>query len=127
MKEFLQGHFDLMKEYASLAIKIQRTNLKTMVTIELGGEKVTRSVAEWVIRRRELSTLDFEAWSGLSDRGLKDSREKQSNGEFIDKKVVRFYDQSERDNKVELYRSEAHIIDGQLEVINAVTDLVESE
>jgi len=30
-----------------------------------------------------------------------------------------------RDERLELYRSEPTIIDGQLEVVNAVTDLVE--
>lgn len=124
IKEWLQGHFDLMKEYAELAIRIQKTNLETKVKIELGGEQVKKSIAEWVIRRRELAHLDFEAWSNLTDRGLKEEKTRQSDGQILEKKIVRFFDATERDKKAELYRSEASTIDAQLEVVNAVTEVL---
>ena len=39
-------------------------------------------------------------------------------------RVRRYYDPAQRDEKLELYRSEPSTIDATLEVSNAVTDLI---
>ena len=49
----------------------------------------------------------------------------QLTGEKIEVKIVRCYDPTTRDTKIELYRSEPVLIDSQLEITNAVTDLIE--
>jgi hypothetical protein len=125
VREWLQSHEDLMKEILSLRMKIQKTNLITDVTIELGGKKVTKSIAEWIHRRRDLAENDRLAWEALNDKGIKEGITTDSQGEKVEVKIIRCYDPVERDNKVELYRSEPMTIDSTLEIINATTDLVE--
>jgi hypothetical protein len=44
---WIQAHGDIMKEILKLQIAIQKTNLLTPVTIEIGGKQVTKSIAFW--------------------------------------------------------------------------------
>lgn len=121
--EWIQGHADIIQEILKLRVAIQRTNLATSVTIELGGIQVTKSIAEWIHRRRDLAELDRLCWGGLGDRGLREGTILTSTGEKQEVKIRRYYDPAERDKQVELYRSEPSTIDSTLEVINAVTEL----
>jgi len=126
--EWLQAHSDIIKEILKLRIQIQKTNLATSVDIELGGKTVNKTIAEWIHRRRELADLERQAWAGLTDRGLKEGQLRSSQDPSAaarEVKVVRFFNPEERDGNVELYRSETGIVDSTLEVVNAVTDLIE--
>lgn len=125
LKEWLQSHGDILKEILRLRVAIQRTNIQTNVTIELGGKPVTKSIAEWIHRRRDLASMERSAWEVLGDRNLREGVIKTSTGEQMEVKIRRYYDPSERDNKIELFRSEPSTIDSTLEVTNAVTDLCE--
>lgn len=125
VREWLQACEDINKEVLHLRVAVQKTNLQTPVTIELGGKQVTKSIAEWIHRRRDLAKADMDAWTKLTDKGLKEGRGKNTMGEELDIKIVRNFDPAERDAKVELYRSEPSIVDATLEVTNAVTDLIE--
>lgn len=123
---WIQAHTDLMQEILKLRVQIQRTNLATDVTIALNGQRVTKSIAEWIHRRRDLAKLDMDMWSKLGDRGLKEQNVQTSpGGPVTEIRVRRYYDPSVRDAKLELYRSEPSIVDATLEVTNAVTDLLE--
>ena len=126
IKEWLQAHSDFLKEILRLRVAIQRTNLATEVTIELGGKNVIKNIAEWIHRRRDLATSEFSAWRGLNDRGLKEGSIKTSAGEIKEAKIVRYFDPKERDNRMALYDSEPTIVDSKLEIVNAVTDLIEN-
>ena len=124
--EWLQAHSDVLKEVLRLRIAIQRTNLQVMVTIDFGnGTGVTKSIAEWVHRRRDLANSEKAAWNMLTDRGLREGQIKQSTGELVPVTIVRCYDPSQRDTNVSLYDNEPMTIDSKLEVVNAVTDLIE--
>ena len=124
--EWLQAHSDLLKEILRLRICIQKTNLATSVTIELGKESVTKTIAEWVHRRRDLATQERAAWAGLTDRGLQETKVRNSQtSEITEITIVRYYDPAYRDNLVSVFEFEPSIIDAKLEVINAVTDLLE--
>lgn len=125
VREWLQSHSDICKEILRLRVAIQRTNLQTPVKIDLGGVSVEKSIAEWIHRRRDLANMDKEAWAKLTDRGLKEGVGKNTLGESFEARIVRNFDPSERDKKLELYRSEPSTIDATLEVVNAVTDLIE--
>lgn len=125
IKEWLQSHSDTVKEILRLRIAIQRTNLATEVTIDLGEKLVKKTIAEWIHRRRDLASEEMNAWRSLSDRGLKEGAIKTSSGEIKDVKVVRYYDAKQRDNKISLFDGEPSIIDSKLEIVNAVTDLIE--
>jgi hypothetical protein len=125
IKEWLQSCDDLSKDNAKLLVAIQRTNLATAVTIQLGDNAITKSIAEWVWRRREYAAMDLATWSKLGDRNLKEGQVINSNSERVDVKIMRHFDPVQRDRMVAVYRSEPHEIDAALEVINAVTDLAE--
>jgi len=125
VSEWVQAHSDLLKEILRLRVAIQRTNLVTPVTIELGGKSVTKSIAEWIHRRRDLAGLEAQMWSKLTDRSLREGTIKQSTDQLVEVKIVRCYSPEERDFALNLYQSEPTLIDSRLEVINAITDLIE--
>jgi len=125
VQEWLQAHSDLLKEILRLRVAIQKTNLETDVTIELAGKNVTKSIAEWIHRRRDLAKAEREIWAKLTDRGLKEGLLQQSVGDPILVKIVRCFNPAERDKKIDEYTSEPMLIDSRLEIINAITDLIE--
>lgn len=121
---WLQSYEDILKEILKLRYSINKTNINTQVTIELGGKPVTKSITEWIYRRKDLANKSILAWQALTDKGLKEGQFKDTQGNLLDIKIVRCYDPKKRDDMIELYRSEPSIIDSTLEVINAVTDLI---
>ena len=122
---WLQSYSDVLKEILSLKVRIQKTNLATSVTIELGGVPVTKSIAEWVIRRKDLASLEEASWRALTDRGLREETRRESTGQVTEIKIIRCYEPLERDKKIDVYSSEPSIIDGKLEITNAIQDLLE--
>jgi len=131
LAEWLQSHHDIVKEIETLRVRIQRTNLQTMVSISFDGKNhIQKPIAAWIHRRKDLSKMEMTAWFGLTNRRLepralrKDPRDPNSECERIIQ-VRKYYDQKERDTMVELYTSESSKIDGALEMVNAVTDLCE--
>jgi len=126
VSKWLQAHSDVIKEISRLQLAIAKTNLDTMVTIKLGDKNVVKSITEWIYRRRDLAAMQQAMYKSLTDRGLQEkgtyTDSQEDNKEY---KIVRCYDPVERDNKIELYRSEPSIVDATLEVINATTDLIE--
>jgi len=124
--EWIQAHSDILKEILKLRTRIQKTNLKTNVDIQLNGATVSKTIAEWIHRRRDLATSELAMWQGLGDKGMKEGQSLPSTSPGVPPtpvKIRRYYDPTERDNKVELYRSEPSVIDWTLEVVNATTDL----
>ncbi|MCP4569121.1 MAG: hypothetical protein GY841_16220 [FCB group bacterium] len=122
---WLQAHSDVLKEILRLRIAIQRTNLATEVTVMFGDEAVTKTIAEWVHRRRDLAGKEFAMWDGVGDRNIREGFVEGPGGTQIEIKVRRFYDAETRDVRQSLYSEEPSLIDGKLEIANAVTDLIE--
>lgn len=124
--EWLQSHRDILKEIESLRLQVQRTNLATEVTIEVSdGVRVTKPIAAWIHRRKDLAGTEAACWASLSDRRLQPKAYKvEGSDEVKIANVRKYYSQAERDKKVEEYTSEPSRIDGSLEVVNAVTDLI---
>ena len=123
--EWMQAHSDVLKEILRLRIAIQKTNLETEVVIEIGNKQVTKSIAAWIHRRRDLANEELQMWNQLTDRGINEGIAKGPTGDPIEIKIHRFYDPAEKDRKREEYASEPSVIDGRMEVINAITDLIE--
>lgn len=115
---------DLSQESIRLLCAIQRTNLATPVTIKLGEKQVTKTIAEWVWRRREYATVDLKTWQQQNDRGLKEGFMNSSTGTPTEVKIVRHFDPVKRDQMLAMYKQEPSLIDSTLEVINATTDLL---
>jgi len=127
---WLQAHGDIVQEILHLRFSIQKTNVLTSVGIELGDQCVTKTIAEWIHRRRDLSGLDAVAWGALGRTEkagqLKEGAITGPTGEGSrEVKIRRYYNPEKRDQKLDIYQSEPSTIDGRLEVINAITDLVE--
>jgi hypothetical protein len=123
---WIQAHGDVVKRIGELRLAIQRTNLATSVTIELDSKQITKPIASWIHRRRDLATLEGTMWSQLTDRNLKEQNlQTAPGGAVTEVRIRRYFDPAERDAKRELYRGEPSIIDGTLEVVNATTDLME--
>ena len=125
ISEWAQSCDDLANENVKLLCAIGRTNLATNATVVLGEKSVTKSLAEWIWRRREYAALDLKTWQMMTDRGLREGSVQSSTGIPIDVKIVRNYDPVRRDKKIGEYKGEPHEIDAALEVVNAITDLIE--
>lgn len=124
--EWAQSCDDCSQENIRLLVAIARTNLVTPVTITLADKAVTKPIAEWIWRRREYAKLDLATWAAMGDRNLKEMDVASSTGgEATKVRIVRHYDVARRDGKIAEYKSEPHEIDAALEVVNAVTDLIE--
>lgn len=125
VNSWLQAHSDILKELCTLRARIQKTNVLTKVKITLGGKVVERTIAEWIHRRKDLAGLEMRAWDLLNDKGMAETgKVKRTDGSLLDTKIRRYYDPSLRDKKREEFRSEPSEIDGTLEVVNAITDLL---
>ena len=122
---WVQSCEDSIQEIAKLRVAIQKTNISTDVSIELGGVVVTKTVAEWIHRRRDLANLAKGTWNCLTDKKLPSGPVNLTSGEVRQVKPVLCFDLEERDRKLEVYSSEPYLIDSKLEVINAITDLIE--
>ena len=122
---WMQSYHDLLTEILDIRIRIQKTNLETLVPIELGGKVVTKSIAEWIHRRRDLASDEYQLWEILSDRGIKECKAQNASGDQFDVWIIRYYDPDQKDKMMALFKSEPKIIDAELEVVNAVTDLME--
>lgn len=121
---WIQSHSDIIKEILKLRISIQKTNLQTSVSIEIDNKTVTKTIAEWIHRRRDLADAELLMWRCLTDRGIEEGAGKGPSGDPIDIKIVRFYNPEARDSRIDLYQSEPIIIDSKLEITNALTDLI---
>lgn len=125
ISEWMQAHRDILKEIMKLRLAIQKTNLLTDVVIEIDGRQITKSIAAWIHRRRDLAAKELLMWKQLTDRGINEGIAKGPTGDPVEIKINRFYDPSERDKMKDALTSEPSIIDARLEVVNAVTDLIE--
>jgi hypothetical protein len=124
---WIQAHHDLLREILHLRVAIQRTNLATGVAIELNGKAVTKTIAEWIHRRRDLAGLERAMWIGPMHKaqGLREGTVTTSAGEKREVRIRRYYDPKTRDERDEQFRSEPLQIDSTLEVVNATTELLE--
>lgn len=126
VKEWIQSHSDTLKRIEWLKACIAKTNIETEVSIKLSDTlTVKKSISRWIVRRQQLVELERQAWTALSDRGLREERIIQSDKQVIEKKIVRFFDPAERDNKASFFRNEPMLIDSALEITNATTELIE--
>lgn len=125
VREWTQICLDIARDNVELLVRIAKTNLATSVTIELApGKTATKTIAEWVWRRREYAACDQLTWQSQGDRGLKEQRIQSSPEMVTEVKIIRCYSPEARDAAMDALRREPSIIDGHLEVVNAVTDLL---
>lgn len=124
VKEFTQAAFDTQQDNARLLSRIQKTNLINTVTIELGGVQVTKTIAEWVYRRREGVDHELETYRNMATR-LKPGAHQLTDGSIQVDNVIRNYDEELKDRRMAILNEEKSLIDSALEIVNAITDLEE--
>lgn len=133
VKGWIQGYSDILKLIMALKIRIQKTNLATEVTITIADKPVTKTIAEWVLRRGQgrerpgLAHAELRIWRSLTDRGLKEGTLPSSvpGAPAREVKIRRYYDPKLRDDKINEFASEPSLIDAALEVANATTELLD--
>lgn len=125
INEWLRSCVDTGQENVHLLIAIAKTNMQTNVAITLGDRSVTKTIAEWVWRRREYAGIDLATYQTLTDRNLREGNLPTSTGIATEVKLIRHYDPVLRDKMTAIFMREPHEIDAALEVVNAITDLVE--
>ncbi len=124
VNEWIQGYEDLLKLISNIQYRIQKTNVMTVLKIELDGKVIEKSIAGWILRRRKLSQMELSMYQAITDRNLQGGNV-QFTSKTVEAKVRRYYDPRVRDRKIALLTSEPFEIDAQLEIMNAVTDLLE--
>ena len=136
---WIQAHKDILHQIAQYRIAIQRTNLETRVPIEMdGGETIVHSISYWIQRRQELAQAEVQMWRGLTDRGIKEGEygpqagsrgiggvQGQPTADPLKVTIIRFFDPSTRDTMINMLESEQYRINSKLEIVNAITDLIE--
>lgn len=125
IKEWVQSIHDTQSNINALLIRIAKTNLATTVTIEIGGKQITKSIAEWIIRRREGVDADYQTWAAMTDCRLKANPITLPDGTLHVDQVVRNFDPSIRDDNLAILSQEKSLIDSHLEIVNATTDLLD--
>ncbi len=127
--KWVQAHRDVLKEILRLRVAIARTNLETIVEIDLSTDDhprtVTKSIAEWIHRRRDLAQSELSIWKAMSDRNIREGTSTTPSGDALEVKLVRYYNPATQNEMIDRLRSEPTIIDSKLEVVNAITDLIE--
>lgn len=127
VKGWVQAHQDIVKQMRNLSIAIQKTNLTTKVSMTIAGETVELSVAEWILRRRELAGMEAAVWNAMNDRQVKTGTILASDGKTQQAvQVIRYYDPVQRDKMVDAFTHEPSQIDARLEVVNATTELIDA-
>jgi hypothetical protein len=124
--EWVQSATDKIRFIEKLSEAIARTNLLTTVTIELEGKQITKSVAAWIVRRRELAALEATLYRSMTNKGLRAqliAATVAGNPPTV-VSVELAYDQNERDKKIDALSSEPTLIDSKLETVNATTLLI---
>lgn len=126
VSEWLQAHEDITREMAKLHVQIAKTNCSTIVQIKVGDNVLSKSITEWIARRRTLAGFDLLAWSKLTDRGIKEGAVPSSTAgaPATPVRIVRCYDPVLRDKMVTIYRDEPGLIDRTLEVTNATCEIL---
>lgn len=122
---WIQGSSDILKEISNLDYRLQKTNNSTMVSIELEGKEVQKSISEWIFRRRKLAPMELSLYQCLTDKNLQTCQMKTTTGELYAVHVRRYFDPKIKDSKIAHLSSEPFDIDSQLEKVIAVTDLVD--
>lgn len=126
VQSWVQASVDLVREIGRLKYCIAKTNISTQVTIQIGEVSVTKTISEWIERRKNLVALENSIYRSLTNKNLKDVNISTSNGVPQLSRVRLYFDPKEKDQKMWILGEEPSLIDARLEIVNAVTDLIEN-
>jgi hypothetical protein len=123
VSEWIQSRKDCIKEIERLRLGIQRTNLATVVKVELGGVPIEKSIAAWIHRRRDLAGSEKQSFDALSCRFQPQAmRDTEGNAFVVNPR--KYYDLEKREKMLDILQSEPTLIDAALEIANATTEVI---
>ena len=123
VEQLVQANKDLQERYLQLKISIEHTNLATKVQIE--GQKKDYSIYELIIIKRKLGSLIKQTYEAMNRKQADMRRIKSMTSQATPVKVITLYDERKKNEALENHEKLMSNIDGRLEVVNAVTDLIE--
>ena len=128
IESWLQAAEDINKNILNLSHRIHKTNVNTKMTIEvIDGKPITKSIDEWLLRMFNLAEEDKKTWLSLNVNDSSKTQKYRLPNSSTDVVVTRrlYFDILKRDKKLEEYSSEKSKINSKLEIINAITDLLD--
>lgn len=127
ISRWVQSVKDMVQEIENLSVRLAYTNLTTKVKISFDGNKtfVEKTIAAWVLRKRELSAMQGNTYNMFNDKNLRDKEVKNSAGQTEAVHVRRYYDVADRDAMKQFFRLEPSLIDTALETTNNRVELKE--
>lgn len=125
VKNLVQSNKDLQERYLELKAAIERTNLSTKVKID--GQAKEHTIYELIIIKRKLGDLIKQTYTSMNTKQAASrlSSSRSSLGGSIAPKVVPLYDERTKNEALDAHENFMSVIDGRLEVVNAVTDIIE--
>jgi hypothetical protein len=121
VKSLIQANNDLLIEYLKIKNAIDKTNLESK--IEIGG--IQYSLTDLLVIKRKLAQFMIKTYNSLNDnhaQGKMRNSFNSSDGKTIH--IVRFYDETDKNNGLTKWTDLYDNIDSRLEVINATTELI---
>lgn len=125
VSSWLQSVRDVSLENEALLSKVHRTNLETIVAININGMVIEKSISAWLYRRTKGLASETAAYRNLTDRGIREDAVRNEKGEITIIKIIRFFDPAHKDQKLMQLPEEQLAIDAALEITNATVDLIE--
>ena len=119
----IQSNTDLMEEYMKLKLRVDHTNLQTVVNLE----GTDRCLTEWLILKRKMARMMEYTFEALNEQtGSMKLRETMRITNTEKQPVLRrYYDEEEKNKKLRVWQDTYNAIDSRLEVINATTPLLD--
>jgi len=121
LKSLVQSNLDLAEEYLALKRAIDKTNLSTLVTID----DQTYTITDLLNWKRKVGAFVLKTFKSLDDKPthLKIQQWARVSGDPVPT-VVRYFDETAKFQELDKWQSFLDQINGKLEVVNAVTDLI---
>lgn len=121
VKSLLQSNVDLFNRYLHLKKSIERTNLETKVEFSVG----TYTISELLAIKRRLQHGMINTFKALNTQSAEARMRMIKIPDNVEVKVVRYYQEEEKNHLLKAWMEFFENIDGRLEVVNATTDLIE--
>lgn len=116
-----QSNKDLWQEFMLIKRHIELTNLYTIV--ELSGVKYF--ISDLLVLRRTLKTYIEDTFQSMNDKEAYYRLSKLQKTGDTPLTVIRYYDENKKHEELNSWQELFNSIDSRLEVVNAVTDLME--
>jgi len=123
VKALVQANNDLLGEYLTLKQQIEATNLK--ITVEIGGKKWT--ISELLVIKRVLAQYMVNTYNAMTTASA-EQRMKAGFGKTAEGSsplALRMFEEKDRLDGISKWQDIYSNIDSRLEVVNAMTDLVD--